>query len=67
MSSLPPASVIRGVRSIELVASNLEEASQFFETIWGLTPVERRNDAIYFRGTARYHHVLGLHAGARRR
>ncbi len=57
MSPLP-AGLIRGVRSIALVASNLDEASRFFETIWGLTPVERGNDAIYFRGTARYHHVL---------
>jgi len=27
--------------------------------------VETRNDARYFRGTSRYHHVLGLHCGAR--
>ena len=26
--------LIRGVRSIELVASNLEEASRFYETVW---------------------------------
>lgn len=57
--------LIRGVRSVELVASNLEEASRFFETVWGLAPVETRNDSRYFRGTARYHHVLGLHQGTR--
>ena len=28
------------------------------------SPVETRNDARYFRGTARYHHLLGLHRGA---
>jgi catechol 2,3-dioxygenase-like lactoylglutathione lyase family enzyme len=57
--------LIRGVRSVELVASNLEEASRFYETVWGLAPVETRNDSCYFRGTGRYHHVLGLHCGAR--
>jgi catechol 2,3-dioxygenase-like lactoylglutathione lyase family enzyme len=60
----PSPCPIRGVRSIALVASNLEEASRFYETIWGLTAVERRNDAVYFRGTAAYHHILALHAGA---
>lgn len=60
-----PSCLIRGVRSVELVASNLEEASRFYQSVWGLTPVETRNDAQYFRGTARYHHVLGLHQGAR--
>jgi len=54
---------IRGVRSVELVASNLEEASRFYETVWGLTPVATRNDSRYFRGTGRYHHVLALHCG----
>jgi catechol 2,3-dioxygenase-like lactoylglutathione lyase family enzyme len=59
-----PQCLIRGLRSIELVATNLDEAARFYESVWGLTPIERRNDAIYFRGTARYHHVLGLHRGA---
>ncbi len=56
--------LVRGVRSVELVASNLEEASRFYESVWGLKPIELRNNAQYFRGTARYHHVLALHAGA---
>jgi len=56
--------LIRGVRSIELVASNLEEASRFYESVWGLAPIETRNDSRYFRGTGRYHHVLGLYCGA---
>src|ERR1700757_2781662 len=59
-----PQCHIRGLRSIELVATNLDEATRFYETVWGLTPIERRNDAIYFRGTAGYHHILGLHRGA---
>jgi len=56
--------LIRGLRSVDLVATNLDEAARFYEDVWGLAAVERRNDAIYFRGTARYHHVLALHRGA---
>ena len=56
--------LVRGVRSVELVATNLEEASRFYESVWGLAPVETRNDSRYFRGTARYHHLLGLHYGS---
>jgi catechol 2,3-dioxygenase-like lactoylglutathione lyase family enzyme len=56
---------IRGVRSVELVASNLDEAARFYEEVWGLAPVATaRNDSRYFRGTAGYHHLLGLHSGA---
>ena len=55
---------IRGVRSVELVASNLDEATHFYETVWNLKCVETRNDSRYFRGTGVYHHVLGLHGGA---
>src|SRR5580700_5474109 len=59
-----PECPIRGLRGIEMVVTNLEEAARFYETVWNLTPVERRNDAIYFRGTAGYHHIIGLHRGA---
>lgn len=60
-----PAGSIRGVRSVDLVVSNLEEAVRFYETVWGLQPVEARNDARYFRGGLGYHHILSLHSGAR--
>src|SRR5579864_9304686 len=59
-----PQCLIRGLRSIELVATNLDEATRFYEDVWGLRRVERRNDATYFRGTGAYHHILGLHRGA---
>ncbi|HEX4410243.1 MAG TPA: VOC family protein [Xanthobacteraceae bacterium] len=57
--------LVRGLRSVELVVSNLEEAANFYETVWNLTPVESRNDSRFFRGTARYHHQIGLHLGAK--
>jgi catechol 2,3-dioxygenase-like lactoylglutathione lyase family enzyme len=57
------ACLVRGVRSVELVATNLEEASSFYQDVWRLEPVETRNDSRYFRGTGRYHHVLGLQCG----
>ena len=62
-SGMPPC-LIRGVRSVDFVVTNLEEAARFYETVWNLEPVETRNDARYFRATIGYHHVLGLHRGA---
>jgi catechol 2,3-dioxygenase len=58
-----PACLIHGVRSVELIASNLGEAAHFYETVWCLAPVAASNEARYFRGTGGYHHVLGLRGG----
>jgi catechol 2,3-dioxygenase len=72
---MPPC-LIRGVRSVDLVATNLDEAARFYETVWGLQPVENppsypppqagegRKGARYFRGTNGYHHLIALHRGA---
>jgi catechol 2,3-dioxygenase len=57
--------LIRSVRSVELVVSNLDEAMRFYEEVWGLAPVEAGHDRRYFRATGGYHHVLGLHLGPR--
>jgi catechol 2,3-dioxygenase len=64
--------LVRGVRSVELVVSNLGEATRFYEETWRLTPLETvasnplplaGEGARYFRGTSGYHHVLALHGG----
>jgi catechol 2,3-dioxygenase len=54
---------IRGVRSVELVATSFAEAGHFYENVWGLRPVEAGKDARLFRGSGCYHHILGLHRG----
>src|SRR5437879_4604369 len=60
--------LIRGVRSVELVATNLEEADKFYQGVWNLRPVGARDGARryrggLYRGTWPYHHILGLHRG----
>ena len=62
MTGMPQCSV-RGVRSVEVVATNLAEAGRFYEGIWGLRAVEQRKDRLLLRGTGPYHHILGLHRG----
>jgi catechol 2,3-dioxygenase len=56
---------IRGVRSVELIATNFEEANRFYETVWRLEPVATAFDARLYRGSGSYHHIVGLHRGAR--
>jgi catechol 2,3-dioxygenase len=55
--------LIRGVRSVEVVTSQLERAAAFYTDVWHLSPQAATPQARYFRGTGRYHHILGLHAG----
>jgi len=56
---------VRGVRSVELAVTNLEEAGRFYESVWGLRPVDARAGVRLYRGTAAYHHIVGLHQGTR--
>ena len=60
-----PQCVVRGVRSVELVAPNFDEAERFYEGVWHLRSVEARDGVRLYRGTGAYHHILGLHRGAR--
>jgi catechol 2,3-dioxygenase-like lactoylglutathione lyase family enzyme len=57
--------LVRGVRSVELVVSNVDEAKKFYGAIWGLQPVVAHQNTRAYRGTGRYHHILGLHSGAK--
>jgi catechol 2,3-dioxygenase-like lactoylglutathione lyase family enzyme/predicted enzyme related to lactoylglutathione lyase len=57
--------LVRGVRSVELAATNFEEAGRFYESVWHLEPVATRAGVRLYRGTGRYHHILGLHQGPR--
>src|SRR4051812_29442977 len=56
---------VRGVRSVELMVTNLEEAGRFYESVWALRPVKARDGVRLYRGTAAYHHIVGLHRGPR--
>jgi catechol 2,3-dioxygenase len=56
--------LVRGVRSVEITACNLVFASNFYGGTWNLQLLPSDSHARYFRGTGRYHHILGLHPGA---
>src|SRR5262245_62487320 len=60
-----PQCVVRGVRSVELVATNIEEADRFYRGVWPRDRGAAREGARLYRGTGRYHHILGLHRGPR--
>lgn len=51
---------VRGIRCVDVAVSNLEEASRFYRDVWGLTEVGYSAAARFYRGTGRYHHILGL-------
>jgi catechol 2,3-dioxygenase len=62
MSAIPQC-FVRGVRSVEFVVTNFSEAARFYEEVWGLRPVDAPQGTLLFRGTGRYHHIVGLHRG----
>ena len=47
-----PQCLIRGVRSVELVATNFEEAAPLLRGVWGLQPVPSRDGARFFAAPA---------------
>lgn len=49
---------VTGLRSIEYGMPDVNKAAWFFEECWGLTPVTRTADAIYFRATGSEHHIV---------
>jgi len=54
---------VRGVRSVDIAVSNLDQAAAFYGDIWNLQLQASEANARTFRGTGRYHHILSLHAG----
>lgn len=56
--------LVRGVRSVEITVSNLDFAARFYGDVWNLQLQASEPRARYFRGTGRYRHILGLHAGS---
>jgi catechol 2,3-dioxygenase-like lactoylglutathione lyase family enzyme len=55
--------LVRGVRSVEIATSNLDQAAAFYRDVWNLHLQEQEANACHFRGTGRYHHIVALHAG----
>lgn len=51
------------LRSVEFDVSDIGRAVRFFTEIWGLRVAADGNDAIYLRGTEKYHHILVLREG----
>ncbi len=51
---------VRGIRSVEIDVASVKAASDFYRNVWKLTEVASPG-ATCFRGTAAYHHIIGLH------
>ena len=47
------------LRAVELDVSHLEASEKFFTEIWGLSLAGRDGDAVYLRGTDKFHHIRG--------
>lgn len=52
---------VTGMRSVEMEVADVERAAAFYTRTWLLTPVERRGESVYLRGTRGFHHILALH------
>lgn len=55
------SSRVSALRSVALNVPDLAAAEKFYTSTWHLTVAERRDGAIYFRGTGADHHLLALH------
>lgn len=55
------SSLVSDLRSVALTVSDLSAAEVFFTTTWGLQVAARTDDALYFRGAGKDHHLLALH------
>src|SRR3974390_818497 len=59
------AQSVRAVRAVEIGVTDLENAVRFFTGVWNLEPVTRAPDAVDFRGTSAFRHILAVRRAAR--
>lgn len=52
---------ITHIRNVGLFTPNLEEHVRFYTEVWGLQPVDSREDAVYLRGSSGESYLLSLH------
>ena len=55
------SSLVSGLRSVALTVPDLDLAEKFYTSVWHLDLVEKKSNALYFRGTGADHHLLALH------
>lgn len=52
---------VNALSALELGVPDPDATAAFYEDVWGLSPVERSNDACYLRAAGTDYFVLGLH------
>jgi catechol-2,3-dioxygenase len=57
---------VAGIRSVDIEVTDLDRGEAFFRDVAGLVTVERSGKSVLLRGSSRYHHIVALHAAARR-
>lgn len=53
--------LLRGVRSIDITASAVGRAADFYTRVWNLDRVDERDGSVWLRGSGAYHHILAIH------
>lgn len=55
-----PRNEIDRLRAVTLGVTDVARSADFYGRIWGLTPVQEREGAVFLRGTGADHHILVL-------
>jgi len=56
----PPVARLRALRSVSLLVPDPKSSIDFYTETWGLTAVDKGDDAAWLRGTGEEHHILHL-------
>jgi len=56
-----PQARVQAIRSVDIAAANVAVVCGFYQNVWALRPVIETAKAHYFRGTGKFHHILGVH------